>query len=106
MSEGVGGCHENVAGWVLCGAVGAFSSIARRPAGSAAIDAQLRSLTAGVGPRQVPHVHAFGHSHWLKDFELRGVRYVQHPVCKAVGVGTVTSTLGLGVNRGFSKLAY
>ena len=52
-----------------------------RVAGSAQLDRQLRALTAGLPEgRTVKHVHAFGHSHRPKDFELRGVRYVHHPV--------------------------
>lgn len=53
-----------------------------RVAGSAALDRQLRALTADAPPREppMPHVHVFGHSHRPKDFALGGVRYVHHPV--------------------------
>jgi len=54
-------------------------------AGSHIIDRQLRELTKGVPgmgkeASVCRHIHAFGHSHRPKDFELQGVHYVSYPL--------------------------
>jgi len=43
------------------------------------VDRQMREAAGGTG---VHHIHAFGHSHRPKDFELNGVRYYHNPVGK------------------------
>jgi predicted phosphodiesterase len=64
------------ADWISHGAARKAALFAN-VAGCATIDAQLRTLAGGCA-----HVHVFGHSHRPKDFELRGVRYVHHPMGK------------------------
>jgi len=57
-------------------------------AGSRVIERQLREISADVGHldgsmdslQSCRHVHAFGHSHRPKDFELDGVHYVSAPM--------------------------
>lgn len=66
--------------WLSHGA-GRKAALFAAVAGSSALDAQLRALTAGER-MAVPHVHVFGHSHRPKDVRVRGVRYVHNPVGK------------------------